>query len=67
LYCCYVISWHRLFICWKELKEVKENMNSNTLFNFIRKNVSNQHCGLPWFSNKENRLNFLKECLDKFK
>ena len=28
-FCCHVNSWHKLFICWKDLKEVEENQKSN--------------------------------------
>lgn len=66
-YCCNVKSWHTLFICWKDLKEVKENMNSDALSEFIKKNISKQDCSFVWFPTRKDRLKFLKECLDKFK
>lgn len=66
-YCCNVITWHKLFICWKNLKEVKENMSSNTLILGIKEDKSLQHCGLSWFHQKKHRLEFLNECLEKFK
>lgn len=65
LYCCRIpIS---KFICWKDLKEVKENMYSEFLIYNIRKHIEYQHCGTVWFNNREGRLSFLNECLDKFK
>lgn len=64
-YCCNVKTWHKLFICWKDLKEVKENINSEFIWTEHRGNI-NLHCGHCWFENKTNRLGFLKECLSKF-
>lgn len=60
-YCCKVQTWHKLFICWKDLKEVKENMNSKQL-----NGLSTYTCSFNWFDDKENRLEFLEECLKKF-
>lgn len=60
-YCCKVNSWHSFFICWKNLKEVKENMNSKEL-----KEITEYSCNFSWFYNKVGRLEFLKECLMKF-
>ena len=63
-FCCHVISWHGLFICWKDLKEVEENKKSN----FIQSdyNVSDFNCVNVWFKNREDRIGFLKECISKF-
>ena len=65
-FCCHVHSIHSCFIYWKELKEVKENMDSAYLLYHIRKNKKHQTCFLPWFAERNERLGFLKECLDKF-
>lgn len=64
-YCCVVYSWHSFFICWKDLKEVKDNMNSVFLRKEIRDNISFQNCVNSWFWHKTERINFLKECLNK--
>lgn len=61
-FCCLVWSYHRIFICWKDLKEVKENMSSKYLIESI-----NYDCSEVWFWFKEDRISFLKECLSKFK
>lgn len=53
---------YSLFICWKNLKEVKENMNSTYLTTYI----SNYSCKMNRFNYKTDRLSFLKECLTKF-
>lgn len=60
-FCCYVRSWHRIFICWKDLKEVKENMDS------VYKDLDHKVCVAPWFSSKENRIKFIAECLIKLR
>lgn len=65
-FCCLVFSWHRLFCCWEELKEVKENHNS---FHLTDGMIYSDDfiCSRSWFYHKHNRLAFLKECLDKLK
>jgi hypothetical protein len=63
-FCCQVRSWRRLFILFHELKEVKENMKSKFIgdtkwvqgLSFPQRNV--------WFESKQDRLNFLSECID---
>lgn len=69
-FCCHVMCIYRLFICWKELKEVKENMDSKYLSEWIKVNPNQQHCKNVWFDSdvtyNQNRLLFLKECLSEF-
>jgi hypothetical protein len=62
-YCCLVSTWHKSFICWKDLKEVKENHYSK----YIRPYYSSWEltCSNVWFEGKEDRLNFLNECISK--
>ena len=60
-FCCHVKSWHSIFICWKDLKEVKENMNSKYLSVGLPYN-----CDFSWFTNRNSRISFLDECLLKF-
>lgn len=65
-YCCHVSSWHGLFICWKDLKEVQENLGSEMIEPIVR--VSNDlNCSTCWFYSKNNRVAFLEECLMAFK
>lgn len=66
-YCCRVKPWESIFICWKDLKEVKENMNSDQLIKDINGDFTNYTCENAWFWCKEFRLLFLEECLSKFK
>ena len=59
-FCCHIITWHRAFICWKDLKEVQENLNSKHLW--LNENYS---CKNVWFITREERIAFLKECISK--
>lgn len=65
-YCCHVNSWHKTFICWKDLKEVQENLDSEYIIDYIKKDKLFT-CSNAWFRNPNDRLNFLDECLNKFK
>jgi hypothetical protein len=65
-YCCHVKSWHTIFICWKDLKEVKENLNSKYIKEYIKEDKY-YTCSEIWFRTHNDRLNFLDECLAKFK
>lgn len=60
-YCCNVRSWHRIFICWKDLKEVQDNRDSLMLLDFYFS------CNRAWFENRYNRIKFLDECIEKTK
>lgn len=65
-YCCHVKSWHSKFICWKDLKEVQENLNSEYI-KFYIKEEKLYDCSEVWFRSDNDRLNFLDECIAKFK
>lgn len=64
-FCCHVMSWHRLFICWKDLKEVKDNMLSGYLRESVKNNIGKQNCTEAWFWGPSDRIEFIKECLNK--
>ncbi len=64
-YCCLVWSWHSVFICWKDLKEVQDNITSHYISERVRGNKDNQNCGNVWFYTKGARLGFLNECITK--
>ena len=64
-FCCRVKTWESIFICWKDLKEVQENMNSEQLLKYYP--GDGYTCQYSWFWRKEYRLLFLEECLSKFK
>lgn len=65
-FCCHCKSIYSLFICWKNLKEVEENLNSEYLRKEIRECKSSQTCAHSWFMYRTYRINFLEECLNKF-
>jgi len=64
--CCMVKCKQSVFICWKDLKEVQDNMDSEFLRIWIRQDKREQNCSRVWFVYTSHRLEFLKECLDKF-
>lgn len=68
MYCCHVDSWHSRYICWKDLKEVKENHDSRYVFTNERmwKSIDEGYfnCSREWFDTKMYRVKFLEECID---
>lgn len=62
-YCCAVNSWHSYFICWKDIREVQDNLNSNKICKIAREHITGQklifNCSFSWFDNKYNRILFL--------
>lgn len=65
-FCCLVTSWHSWFICWKDLKEVQENLHSEHIA--LRIKVGHRfNCNEVWFDEPSDRILFLQECLMKFK
>ena len=64
-YCCLVWSWHSVFICWKDLKEVQDNITSHYISEHVRGNKDNRNCRNVWFYTKGDRLGFLNECITK--
>jgi hypothetical protein len=60
-FCCHVYTWHRLFISWKDLKEVKENLSST----FLKQRLIVFNCREVWFESTQDRLEFLNECISK--
>lgn len=65
-YCCCVNSWHKLFICWKDLKEVKEVSQSFDFDTSLVPSISLLNCRGVWFLDRFERLDFLNECISKF-
>lgn len=65
-YCCRVPSIYKLFICWKDLKEVKENYDSIFILDEVKKFKAFKR-RVVWFHSHNERLKFLRECLSKFK
>lgn len=52
-------------ICWMELKEVQNNLNSIYLLHH-KMYLIKKGCQAVWFNNDSDRIKFLKECLQKF-
>lgn len=72
VFCCHVEFKWKKFICWKDLKEVREVLQTTSNLSggeseMNRLMRTKPTCGYIWFDNKEQRLAFLKECLNKFK
>lgn len=65
-FCCYVDTWQKKYICWKELREVKSNYHSSYIKSWFRGNEDFLTCGVSWFRLKSDRIGFLEECLKKF-
>lgn len=67
-FCCHVKFNGGSFICWKDLKEVRETLQTTQTLRYdIGEYIkSNPSCSLVWFDDTEQRLTFLKECLGKF-
>ena len=61
-FCCHVKTWRKFIICWKNIKEVKDNMDSK----YLIKDLPNYNCRYHWFFNKDHRILFLEECINKF-
>jgi len=64
-FCCHVEFKGKNFICWKDLKEVRETLQTTKTIIEWKENliINNPTCGVAWFDNKEQRIAFLKECL----
>jgi hypothetical protein len=70
-FCCHVEFKGKDFICWKDLKEVRETLQTTKTIIASKENLrNNPNCGvvwLVWFEDREKRIAFLEECLEKFK
>ena len=67
VYCCLVRFKGQSFICWKDLKEVRETLQTTKNIIAWKENLrNNPNCGAVWFEDREQRIAFLEECLEKF-
>jgi hypothetical protein len=66
-FCCHVEFKGKDFICWKDLKEVRETLQTTkTLIEWKAYYlINNPTCKTVWFDNEYQRITFLKECLKK--
>jgi hypothetical protein len=66
-FCCHVNFRYQSFICWKDLKEVRETLQTTKTIIAWKENLrNNPNCGTVWFEDREQRIAFLEECLEKF-
>jgi hypothetical protein len=66
-FCCHVIFKGQSFICWKDLKEVQETLQTTkTIITWKEYLRNNPNCATVWFEGREQRIAFLEECLEKF-
>ena len=63
-YCCKA-GFHSWFVPFIDIKEVRENNNSEFLIKYIKGKNLQQFEHQTLFLNKEDRLKFLQECIDK--
>lgn len=63
IFLCLQYSIYSLFICWKELKEVQDNLDSEHIYSDIRC-YELFNCDNVWFHSNRQRIAFLKECLN---
>lgn len=62
-YLCLHTTIYSLFICWKDLKEVQNNLNSKYIKTYIKESEV-YNCSVVWFDSNIERHLFLRECLE---
>ena len=67
MFLCQVKCIYGIFISWMDLKEVRDNLDSNYILRSVKRfnTFPNKH--IVWFNRNIDRLLFLEECLNKFK
>ena len=66
MFLCHVDCIYEKFISWMDLKEVRDNLDSEHIHNSAREDNAFPCKDLIWFEGNKNRLLFLEECLNKF-
>lgn len=66
MFLCRVDCIYGKFISWMDLKEVRDNLDSEHIQNCAREDNTFPSKDLIWFEGNKNRLLFLEECLNKF-
>lgn len=66
MFLCHVKCIYGMFISWMDLKEVRDNLNSSYILDYIKKVDEFPSNQMVWFDRNIDRLLFLEECLDKF-
>ena len=67
MYLCQVKCRYGIFISWIDLKEVRDNLDSSYILDYVKQLDSFPNKGIAWFDRNIDRLLFLGECLNKFK
>ena len=67
IFLCHVKCIYGIFISWMDLKEVKDNLDSSYILDYVKKADEFPCNQMVWFDRNIDRLLFLEECLDKFK
>ena len=67
MFLCEVKCIYGIFISWIELKEVKDNLDSNYILRSVKPFDTFPNKNIVWFDRNIDRLLFLEECLNKFK
>lgn len=67
MFLCEVKCIYGIFISWIELKEVKDNLDSNYILRYVKPFGTFPNKNIVWFDRNIDRLLFLEECLNKFK
>ena len=66
IFLCHVKCIYGIFISWMDLKEVKDNLDSSYILDYVKKADEFPCNQMVWFDRNIDRLLFLEECLDKF-
>ena len=66
IFLCHVKCIYGIFISWMDLKEVKDNLDSSYILDYVKKTDEFPCNQMVWFDRNIDRLLFLEECLDKF-
>ena len=64
-FCCHVKSWHSKLICWKELREVQDELESTTLLCEDLRYIKDYGCRCWWFNSSQDRLQFIQDCINR--
>ena len=67
MFLCQVKCIYGIFISWMDLKEVRDNLDSSYILDYVKKVDEFPNKDMVWFDRNIDRLLFLEECLDKFK
>ena len=67
MFLCSVNCIYGIFISWMDLKEVRDNLDSSYILDYVKKVYEFPCNQMVWFDRNIDRLLFLGQCLYKFK